>query len=650
MQKELNPNNKELVADNTEKASPAEVRDQSLSPELQLEKRASEIARDIAEKSQIPDPKSMLTEANKGIGLDASDIKTIDESEGFSDAHAFNIEASQALGADVSRKIKSVINEGESVESENNPTQFDENELAYIQEFGNKKSPKAAEELRARYEDPRTEAGYVLNQLEEFSKSQGSEYREIPELEGKKFDVAAKEIILKAVQEQIDALLLRREQGRFQERKHESVSNEVKRYAQLIEQAQKEGDISQDLEAQHVLRQLQENVAALSFQDLAASENTLGDHGVRHLVDHNITISERILDQVQDRGQEVRAIDRLMAHQIMIDHDLGYAMDPVREPINTEGAKGQDAGHNLLAAKFIKERSGNSEDSLNKIFGSEQIAGIHEGILNHDSSEVNIKLDNTAEARQANLESAIHIADNTHAFEDKLPELLYSVPESLKTMRMMKAAAESGDSSQIDVLKESLVSHINSNGNYSESDKKALSKAAKSLTIDSYKFSVGRICGNKPEVSVDGNGKVEIKVQESAIHQEAVGLFGKASYEQLVKFVGDLGVKFKGKKEKEDGTPKTPEEIIKEMMDQGQLETDKLKFTLKIGNESATKEQGTDYQRNIETLIEDADFRGWVQEDNALSENQKVAEKMGDLEKVDGIKKLRQELMKKYNT
>lgn len=647
MKEKFNSNNKDLAIGGAEREFSRVEADKFLDAESQLEKRVGKVLDDIKERSKIPDLEIMAEGANESIGLDKENIEEIDGDNGFSETYSVNVLETQKLNEETVEAIESIIGSGSkeikvettlkeqaaSESGENLTFQLSKNEQNYLDEFKSKKSEKAARALKERCEDSGAKADYVLNQLREFSISQEAEQKEIPELEGKKFDSETREIILRTAQEQIDALLLSREEGRFQERKRESVRGEVKRYVELIEQAQREGDITQDLKAHDVLRQLQENIAALAYQDLAASENTLGDHGIRHLVDHNINVSERILDEIQKRGQEVRAVDRLMAHQIMIYHDLGYAMDPVRKAINKEGPKGQDAGHNLLSAKFIRERGSNSEDHLNKIFGPEQISQIHGGILNHDSSEVNIKLDNTPEARQANLESAIHIADNTHAFEDKLPEILYSVPESLKTMRLMKAAAEIGDDKQVGALKESLLSHINANEDYSESDKKALSAAARGLSVDSYKFSVGRICGNKPEISVSENGGVEIKVEESAIHQEVVRLFEQDSYDQLKKFIADL-------------TSVSKDQVSEEMLRQGEIGNDKLKIILKIGEKKSDVE--TDYQKNIESLIDSPDFRKWVQEDNILSKSQKDAEAQEDLKRADEIKKRRKDIIEDY--
>jgi len=582
-----------------------------------------------------PDGESLAGVTDQITGIEAQKVDIIDGAK--QEVENINNESRESQSIDLTKteveflenfKNKKIQNAESDSLKETDPIKIEKKKRSGVE---------AADGLESRYESKETKAEYVLNQIKEFSKLNGAEYKNIPEIDGKPFSPENKKIIIEAVQKQIDTLLLSTEKGRgrFQEKKHESVSNEMMRYADLISQAQEEGDIDMDVSSEVILQKLQENVASLAFQDEAASENLMGDHGIRHLVQHNIKIAEDILSGIEKHGGTVKAIDRIMAHQIMIDHDLGYAMDPVRNSINEEGIKGQDAGHNLLAAKYMKERGSNTEDKINQLFNQEQINTMHSGILNHDSSEVNINFDNSSESRKKNLESAIHIADNTHAFEDKLPEVLYAVPESLKTMRLLKAVGEIGEDTLIEKLKLELIDKIHSNPEYTDGDKKALSMAANGLTGENYKFSVGRICGNKPEVSINESGGVEIMVRESAIHQESVKLFGQKAYDQLHKFVADI-------------TGASKLEVAKEMQDPNKTEigNEKVRIGLNIGENKSNEK--TDYQKNIEMLIMEPKFREFTEQDDVLGKEQKALESVGELAQVEKIKNSRKDLIIKY--
>ncbi len=449
--------------------------------------------------------------------------------------------------------------------------------------------------LETRYKDEKTDYPYVQQQITEFANKAGLQQERALELSDRSFGEESKQIVLTRVQEHVDRLL-NSEQGRLNPEKHKIVSDETQRYLELVSQAQTEGDLPTDLSAQDVLDLATQNVWSLAFQDRVASENLLGDHGVRHLVGHNIRATELIDDELVRNGQQVKAIDRLIKHQTMIDHDIGYAMDPVREQVNSGNFKA-DRGHNVLAAKFERQRAENQTDVLSKVYSRKQIAMIHEGILDHDGSSVNFDThgkDN--QARKDNINSAIHVADNTHAFEDKLPELLYGNPDTLRIMRLMKTAGEIGDQESFQSLQSQLVDGIKNNSGFSKDDKDALIQAAGAINKDSYKFSIGRICGNKPEYSMDQQGNLSISVQESAIHQDVVGLYGQDSYAQLRKFVGDL----------------TGNKDVDLNQDTIRSTNGKLEIKVKIGDERAGITERTDYQKRIEEMIKDPSFQEFI--------------------------------------
>lgn len=469
--------------------------------------------------------------------------------------------------------------------------EFEENEKRYVREDGAK-----IDGLEARYVDERTNATYVRQQIEDFAKASGLKHEDVAELSTKTFDQESRKIIGEKIQTHIDTLL-NSEKGRLNPEKHRLVTEKTQRYLDLMLQAQAEGDLPPSLNAQTVLNLAEQNVWTLAFQDRVASENLLGDHGIRHLGGHNITTAEALSDELVRNGQSVRAVDRLIMHQIMIDHDLGYAMDPVRQQINKGNFKA-DRGHNVLAAKYERQRARDSGDSLGRVFTQEQIGIIHEGILHHDSSNIDFRIgDSSKEARQENILSSIHTADNTHAFEDKLPELLYTHTDTLRIMRLMKTAGEIGDQESFQKLQAHLVKGIQSNPNFSKDDQAALTQAAQSLNAQSYLFSVGRICGNRPEFAIDNQGGLTITVQESAIHQEVVGLYEQESYDQLRKFIGDL-------------TGKTQKDVD---LNQSNIKSanGKLEIRVRLGEQKAAGET-SDYQKRIESLVQDKPFQEFI--------------------------------------
>lgn len=553
--------------------------------------------------------------------------KSIDRVKNYPGVEESDIENTQNINKEASLGLEEAKNKaileisklnGENVENKeglNNLKQKEEEYLTkkMIKVFNKKKNewedPFAG--LDKRYEDEKSGVQSIQKQIDEYTSKSGLKHEAIPELENKTFNLETKKIISEKIKSNLDALLLNKEKARHNPEKHETMLKQSERYLDLLEQAQIEGDISKEVGAEEILKLMERNVDMITFQDMVASENMLGDHGIRHVVAYNIKMIEQMLDSVSEKGQEVKAIDRIMGHQIMLMHDLGYATEPVREGVN-KGDFSADKGHNLLSAKILREMGENPDDALSKVFSNEQMDTLHQGILEHDDSKVEFHInDNNPEARKENLLSAIHLADNTHAFEDKLPELLYSVPESLKAMRLLKTAGEIGDKDMIENVKKQLILDIENNSNYSKDDQKQLSRAVDNLAESSYKFAIGRICGNKPEVSIGEDGRVTIKVQESAIHQEAVGLFGQDSYDQLKKFISDL-----------EGVEKN--EITNEMLNQERIEGKNVTMELALGDKKSIEK--TDYQQRIEGIVKDEKFVEFSRQDLILSRRQKSIE------------------------
>ncbi len=433
----------------------------------------------------------------------------------------------------------------------------------------------------------------------------------------KPLDAESIQLMRQALESQVKLLFLNKDGGSYNPDKYRSVKEQTDQFLNLLLQAQKEGPIPKDISSGEVFNLIQGNMHTLALQDRVASENLLGDHGVRHIIDHNIRVGMLLFKELQGQGADIRAIDQLIFQQAMIYHDLGYAMSLVRQPINTDGPKGQDAGHNVLAARYTREQFFGNNTVWQKIFGNQDFDLIHRAILYHDKDEqgkASIKFVTGKEtqtplekdARRINIESAMRTADNTHAFEDKLPELLYRVPEAVKIMRLLRTAGEINDASSIDRLKGKLVSIINSKDDFSSDDKRALLMAAHSITPESYKFTVDRICGNKPEYRI-ADGKLHISVNVSEIHQEVVGLFDRGSYNQLEKMIKDVY----GYVLKPGESPKkitSPEGHILEKREKGEK---------------------SDYQRILESLIiNDGYFQDFLITDNRLRQQQGAIDRL----------------------
>ncbi len=466
--------------------------------------------------------------------------------------------------ADILKNLSSQIEAAPVAEVQPQPEvaarAMQEREMGYLSKFPYKdgeKALQARQELQVRYHDPTTSAESMTRTVARYAVERGIELDKAPE--GLVGDLSGTNIdeVRKATQGIVDKLFLSQEASHNPE-KHATVSKETSRFLDLVLKVAPKGFTAAD-----AYKLVAGNLALISYQDKAAAENLLGDHGVRHLLGHNITACESLADGLEKRGVPVSDMDRLVMHQAMIVHDLGYAMDSVRNPINSEGLKGQDAGHNVLAARYLRERSQDPEDPIAKLFGQGDLERMHRCVLFHDKDsnggpgvQFVMKKGLTPEERATNLESMTRIADNSHAFEDKLPELLYRKPESLKTMRMMKTAGELGDTALLETLKGELAETIRADASLARDDREALLQSVGSIHDKSYQFSVGRIAGRKPSFEVTADGKIELSVEESDTHQQTSALFGMDTHRQMEKFISECAgqkVSLKGDTERIEG-------------------------------------------------------------------------------------------------
>jgi len=458
-----------------------------------------------------------------------------------------------------------------------------------------KKAQETYDGLKNRYESEQTSAEYVLNQLKEFASKRVIDL-EGQQFFGQNFEKGQVETIKEAVLAQAEKYFT--EKGTKNPKKHEIVQAVLGKMIDYIAQAITDGEM-QPITDKRVYQLVMMMFVAVLYQDRAATENLLGDHGIRHVWGHNITMCEAIADSLESHGQKVTAMDRFMMMLAMTYHDLGYAMDPVRYPIN-QGGFGADAGHGLLAAKYIREVD------LAEILSPGQMRLLHEMVLTHDYTPEQgfIVDDDTPEARDQNMREAIRVADNTHAFEDKLPELLFVYPKTLLYIKLIEVAIQSGASEEtIEQLKNRLKTEIEASDQFSEDDKQALANAVSIIGPSTAKFTVGRICGHRPEISVDAQGRTTIKVEESQIHRLVVGIFGQQPLDQLRKFAADL-------------TGQRKEEVD---LDVDRIGNGKITIMVKTKAKQLGEEKGkTDYQLAVERIITDPHFQEFLTKDNFL--------------------------------
>jgi hypothetical protein len=473
-------------------------------------------------------------------------------------------------------------------------------------------SPKLKSELNDRYGDFRSSKERVHESIADFAKERGISM-ECPA------EINSKALFGESSAEQMKASLVALADKFFDNPnasqnplKAGLARKEANRFVDLLVQVQQEGSLppqgSMGLTNAKVFQLVARNLGALAIQDEAACENILGDHGIRHLVGHNIQVCETVADKLSQTGTKISAKDRLILHQAMIMHDLGYSTQNVRGGFEHDGVQGQDAGHPVISGKYMRELTADAQDPVGLIFSAEDMQLMHRCVLYHDkdvNGEAGLDFKKTSQPtfddRRANLESLTRLADNSHAFEDKLPELIYRHPKSLSILRLAKSAKELGMVEAQNSLIAALGQQINDRDDLSARDKKALSTAASQSVESDISYSVKRILGNDPTFGVNSAGKLEMSVQEAPIHHEVVSAFGQADHTLLGKYLEEIGGVRPSALKNGESTLHTPQ----------------IDFKLKLGTKKATN--FTEFQTQLHQCFEtDKPFKQWVVEENSL--------------------------------
>lgn len=459
------------------------------------------------------------------------------------------------------------------------------------------------QELIQRYQDPRSSAEQVDKSVARFAATRGVNLDQVPEnLKGLSFGPDSQAQLREGLHGLVDQFFAS-STGSQNPLKKDLCNWQGERFLELLGESQQEGSTG-PLSASQVYRLMAQNVAVLASQDRASAEVILGDHGVRHLVGHNIKVCETMADKLEGHGVPVSAKDRLILHQSMLLHDLGYAVDHVRDAMQEQGIQGQDGGHPVLAGRYVRERMQNDADPLNAIFSAEDMHKMHRCVMYHDMDaegkpgiDFTMKSQLSEQEQTANLESITRLADNSHAFDDKLTEVLYRHPSALKTMRMIKTAGEIGDPKAEQALRDNLCLQLDARQDLSDDDKQAMKSAVAFMNPTEFNFSMRRILASKPTFDLDASGKVTVRVQESPIHQGLAELGGQPQHKILGGYIEALT----GEEPKINRQTRS-------------VDSPQVRVELGLGDARATTLDP--FQQNVATeVLADDGFRNWALQD-----------------------------------
>lgn len=273
---------------------------------------------------------------------------------------------------------------------------------------------------------------------------------------------------------------------------------------------------------------LSTSVRKLVHQEFESARRTLGDHGLRHL-GHNIKAQERVFDAIEKGGGTIGPKDRLAAAVVMVTHDLGYSIPAIARG----GFKVKDNYHPQASAEMWGQEVA-ADPALRRIFDDKTTTKMEGWIRSHSGSDIDWDNDPVG--------TAVRLADNTHLYSDKMPELLFDRPGAMELMVKLRLAADSG--ADWEPLKAALGAHIDGRTDLAPPQMAALKQAASEITPKTSEFLVSRLAGRDMSMSYDGNGKLSVNVEQSPLREMIGRVFGADDMDkQFVKMLGDFGHK-----------------------------------------------------------------------------------------------------------
>ena len=381
--------------------------------------------------------------------------------------------------------------------------------------------------------------GRLRDKLEDFAQSRGVDINRIPAaLEGQTLNRDS----LSSVEEQIAGIVPRLLHDKNDQ---DDVNNFVKRYSKNLCIAYAERNEGREMPCDQAYKLLLSNVTKLALQEQAATETMMSHHGIEHIVSHNMEIAQRLFALLQSEEMAVSAVDRLLIDQVMIDHDIGYAL--VADEVRKDGIRGQTKAHPVLGAKLAREARNHSP--LDDIFEGSDWEAYHQAILFHGRPETNETYSQMVDGpndqrRVNNLALAVRLADTSHGIDEtKLPPLVLEHPRSLLSLRLMQTAEQLGRPDITEEIRDGLRQEIQGRTDFSELKREALGHAIGQTNGEVMKFLVGRFEGVRGQTESLKDGQLRFSTTPNPSAEQIHEFFGfPLEGSQVDKVVQEMGV------------------------------------------------------------------------------------------------------------
>lgn len=283
------------------------------------------------------------------------------------------------------------------------------------QEQAQEEAMKALEEkIEANLVDPESIGADMLHQLEVRESSE-----HIPE----KF-----EAVLDLVHQELDIFVKKQF---LTEQESALIKSETGRYFELYREA------FPQVSPEKIYELVRDNARKVAYQTTRDKEVFSGsDHGTRHILEGNMKFAEQMFKSLEGHNVPVSTLDKVLIHQVIIDHDLGYTCGCAQAKKGFEASK----DHPLFSTKFIEA---NKDYYVDK-FGEAGYQAIRDAVLYHSypTAEYQNKPDPDTGINIDLIRSISSTVDSLGVSAEAKTPAFFRKPESITVLMKIKLAME----------------------------------------------------------------------------------------------------------------------------------------------------------------------------------------------------------------
>lgn len=215
--------------------------------------------------------------------------------------------------------------------------------------------------------------------------------------------------------------------GFIKEEEAALIKTEAGKFAEIYAEAFPEAS------PQQIFELARDNARKLAYQTERDKQVFSGsDHGTKHILEGNMKMADKMIESLDNK---VSAKDKVLIHQIIVDHDLGYTTGIAQAKESFEASK----DHPLFSAKFVEA----NQDYYKQMFGKDGYEMIRDGILQHSyvKSEYNTVTDSKKGFNPDIIRSVTSTVDALGVTAETKCPAFFREPEAVKVLQKVQLYA-----------------------------------------------------------------------------------------------------------------------------------------------------------------------------------------------------------------